>query len=185
MDHRIASLLIRPLLVRCENNLKRTVSESEFRNAEAIRETILSSFQLLFTDAAVEDALDYYECRFAGAFRALRINHIRAAKTERKDLTDLPQIVNEDGDAMPEDEVFARFSAFARTGPSQENRVYLRQLLKAVDELPPDQRQAVMLRRILGHTEESAARLCNVEGRTIRNRLSRADETLKKLKEDL
>jgi hypothetical protein len=61
---------------------------------------ILSSLQLMFTDDAAEDALDYYECRFNRAFRSLRINHVRAAITERKELTDLPLARTEDGDTM-------------------------------------------------------------------------------------
>ena len=89
-DHRVATVLMPPLLVRCELNLNKTVPDSVMRNAEAVREEILSSFQLLFTDDAAEDALDYYECRFGRAFKTLRIDHFRAAVSEREDLTDLP-----------------------------------------------------------------------------------------------
>ena len=184
-DHRLATVLMPPLLVRCESNLNRTVPDGGLRNAEAVREEILSSFQLLFTDDAAEDALDYYECRFGRAFKTLRINHFRAAVSEREDLTDLPETTTESGETMLDDEMLARLSRIAKIGPSQEDRTYLQQVLKAVNALPPDQRRAVVLRRIIGHTEESAAALCNVKGRTIRNRLSRADEQLKKLKEDL
>jgi DNA-directed RNA polymerase specialized sigma24 family protein len=61
----------------------------------------------------------------------------------------------------------------------------LPQVLKAVNDLPPDQRRAVVLRRIIGHTEEQTAKICKVDKRTIRYRLARADIQLKKLKEDL
>jgi DNA-directed RNA polymerase specialized sigma24 family protein len=44
--------------------------------------------------------------------------------------------------------------------------------LKAVNNLPPDQRRAVVLRRIIGHEEEVVAKICKVTGRTVRNRLS-------------
>jgi hypothetical protein len=59
-DQHLASSLMPPLVVRCESNLKRTVPDSRFRNAEGVREEILSSFALLFTEEADEEALDYY-----------------------------------------------------------------------------------------------------------------------------
>jgi sigma-70-like protein len=183
-DQRIATLLMPPLLVRCEANLLKMVPDSAMRDAEAVREEILSSFQMLFTDDAAEDALDYYECRFGRAFKALRIDHVRAEISRRKELTDLPEVTNEHGDTMLDDEALARLSRAARIGPSQEDGAYLPQVLKAVN-LPPGQRRAVVLRRIIGHEEEVVAKECDVGGRTIRNRLSRADERLKTFKEDL
>jgi hypothetical protein len=184
-DHRVATALMPSLLIRCESNLNRTVPDGAVHNAEAVREDILSNFQLLFTDDAAEDALDYYECKFGRAFKTFRINHVRRAISDRAELIDLPQATTADGETMLDDEMLARLSRLGKVGPSQEDRAYLLQVLEAVNRLPPDQRRAVILRRIIGHTEESAAALCNVEGRTIRNRLSRADKRLKKLKEDL
>jgi hypothetical protein len=173
------------LLIRCEKILQKTIPDERISNAEAVREETLSSFQALFTDDAAECALDYYECKFGSAFRALRIDHFNAAVSERKHLTELPEATSEEGDTMLDDEMLARLSRFAKIEPSKEDRAFLQQVLKAVDALPPDQRRAVVLRRIIGHTEEFAAALCNVDGRTIRYRLSRADAQLKKLKEDL
>lgn len=184
-DQRLATVLMSPLLVRCEAILRRTVPDGVLRNAEAVREEILSSFQLMFTEDAAEDALDYYECRFGRAFKALRINHVRAEISERKNLTDLPEVSNADGETMLDDDMLARLSRAARIGPSQEDRIYLPQVLKAVNNLPPDQRRAVVLRRIIGHEEEIVAKICKVDGRTVRNRLSRADKRLKTYKEDL
>jgi Sigma-70, region 4 len=184
-NHRVATLLMPPLLVRCEANLKRTVPDDAFRNAEAIRENILSSFQLLFTDDATEEALDYYECKFNRAFKSLRINHVRTEVTARKMLTELPEGTSEDGDSIPDADMLARLSRAARIEADQEDHVYLPQVLKAIDELPRSERQTFVLRRIVGLTEDAAAAACGVEGRTIRNRLKRADVRLKKLKEDL
>ncbi len=183
-DHRLASALMPPLLVRCEANLKRTVPDGGLRNAEAVREEILSSFQLLFTDDASESALDYYECKFNRAFKTLRINHVRAEVTARKNLADLPDQTTADGDSMLEADMLARLSRAAQIGPSQEDHIYLQQVLKAINELPQGQRRALILRR-LGYTEESVAAVEGVDGRTIRNRVKRADARLKKLKEDL
>jgi hypothetical protein len=184
-DQHLASALMPPLLVRCEASLKRTVPDGGFRNAEAIREEILSSFALLFTDDAEEEALDYYECKFNRAFRSLRINHVRAEVRARKQLTDLPEVTTPDGELMLDADVLAKLAQAAKIGPSQEDHVYLPQVLKAIDELPPDQRRAFVLRRIIGDTEERVAANEGVEGRTIRNRIERADARLKKLKEDL
>ena len=64
---------MRPLLLRCAANLLKTVPEGGMRNAAAVREDILSSFQTLFTEEAAEDALDYFECKFGSAFKSLRL----------------------------------------------------------------------------------------------------------------
>lgn len=63
---------------------------------------------------------------------------------------------------------------------------------KVVLELPPDERDAVILVHALGYQEESddpgeetAATRCDCTGRTIRNRLTRAATKLARFKEDL
>lgn len=184
-DQRLATVLMRPLLLRCGANLLKTVPDSAMRNAVAVREDILSSFQMLFTEDAAEDALDYFECKFGRAFKSLRLDRIDVEKSKRKGLTDLPKVRNEDGGTMLDEDALALLSRMARVRASQEDRVYLPQVLKAVNDLPLDQRRAVVLRRIIGHTEEQTAKICKVNKRTIRYRLARADMQLKKLKEDL
>lgn len=185
-DQRLATVLMRPLLLRCAANLLKTVPDSAIPNAAEVREDILDSFQMLFTAEAAEDALDYYECKFGRAFKSLRLDRIDAAKAKRKKaLPPLPQITNEDGEVMPDEEALALLSRAARIGASQEDRIYLPQVLKAVNALPLDQRRAVVLRRIVGYTEEQTAAICKVDKRTVRYRLARADAQLKKLKEDL
>jgi hypothetical protein len=186
-DQRLATVLMRPLLLRCAANLLKTVPDGAMRDAPEVREDILYSFQMLFTEEAAEDALDYYECKFGSAFKSLRLDRIDAAKSQqkKKPVTDLPQITNEEGGTMPDEEALALLSRAARIGASQEDRLYLPQVLKAVNDLPPDQRRAVVLRRIIGHTEEQTAKICKVDKRTIRYRLARADTQLRKLKEDL
>jgi hypothetical protein len=184
-DQHLASALMPPLLVRCEANLKRTVPDRGFRNAEGIREEILSSFALLFTEEADEEALDYYECKFNRAFRSLRINHVRNETRARRHLTDLPEVTTADGELMLDADLLAKLSQAAKIGPGQEDHVYLPQVLKAIDELPPDQRRAFVLRRLIGDIEKDVAANEGVDARTIRNRVERADAQLKKLKEDL
>jgi DNA-directed RNA polymerase specialized sigma24 family protein len=187
-DHRIATVLMPTLLVRAEANLLKTVPDSRMRNAEAVREEILSNLQMMFTEDGSEgheDELDYFECKFLRALRTLRIDHVRAEISRRKELTDLPEAITEDGDVMLEEDLLALLSRKARIGASQEDHTYLPEVIKVLDKLPPDQKRAVVLRRIIGHTEEQAAKICKVDKRTIRYRLARADTQLKKLKEDL
>jgi hypothetical protein len=187
-DDRVASVLMPQLLNRAEANLLRTVPDSRMRDAEAVRQEILSSLALMFTEDGSEgheDELDFYECKFLRSLRFLRIDHVRKANSQRKELTDLPEVVTEDGDVMLEEDLLARLSRKARIGASQEDHAYLPEVIKALDMLPPDQKRAVVLRRLIGHTEEQTAKICKVDKRTIRNRLARADMQLKKLKEDL
>jgi hypothetical protein len=194
-DECLAAALMPPLVVRCEANLLKTVPDTGMRNAEAIREEILSSFGLMFAEDGTdghEDELDYYECRFSSAFRTLRIDHVREEISRRQELTDLPDAINEEGERSSDEEMLARLSSAARIKGAQGDQIYLRQVLRVVNDLPPDQRRAVVLCRILGYEQEStdptkrtAATICNVAGRTIRNRLSRAERQLKSMKEDL
>lgn len=176
------------LLKRAEANLERTVPDSRMRDAESVRHQILSDLAMMFTQDGTEgheDELDFYECRFLRALRFLRIDHVRKALSARKELTDLP----ESGDGLDEpaldDEMLARLSRMASIGPSQEDALYLPEVIAALDRLPADQKEAVVLRRIIGHTEEQTAKICKVDKRTIRYRLAAADKQLKTMKEDL
>jgi len=185
---RVASVLMPQLLNRVEANLERTVPDSRMRDAESVRQEILSALAMMFTQDGTdghENELDFYECKFMRALRCLRIDHVRKALSKRKNLTDLPEGTDGQGEPAFDDEMLARLSRMASIGPSQEDALYLPQIIAALDRLPPDQKQAVVLRRIYGHEEHVAAKIAGVKGRTIRNRLSRADKQLKTLKEDL
>ncbi|MET4493708.1 hypothetical protein ABIA94_009316 [Bradyrhizobium sp. LA7.1] len=186
-DDRIARVLMPQLLTRAEDNLKRTVPNGRMRDAESVRHDILSDLAMMFTQDGTEgheDELDFYECRFGRALRFLRIDRVRKAVAARRQLTDLPQSEGRDAPAL-DDEMLARLSRVASIGSSQEDALYLPQVIAALDNLPADQKEAVVLRRIIGHEEEAAAKILDVDGRTVRNRLSRADKKLKTLKEDL
>ncbi|ODT23862.1 MAG: hypothetical protein ABS54_10160 [Hyphomicrobium sp. SCN 65-11] len=176
------------LLKRAEANLERTVPDSRIRNAESIRHDILSDLAMMFTQDGTEGhegELDFYECKFLRALRFLRIDHVRKALVKRKELTDLPQTDDGEGEAAFDDEMLARLSRMASIGPSQENALYLPEVIAALDRLPAHQKRAVILRRIIGHTEDETAKIMKVKGRTVRGRLRRADKQLKTLKEDL
>lgn len=188
-DERVATVLIRTLLKRCEANLKMTVPESGLRNAVSVREETIDALMTMITEDGKpghEDDLDYFECNFAHAFRTLRINHVRVETAYRKELVELPENEDEDGDLSFDADVLARLSSMARTDANQEHRLMLEELLEKVRNLPEDERKAVILVRIMGYDEESddkskrtAATICGVTGRTIRNRLARANKLLK------
>lgn len=185
-EDRIARVLMPQLLKRAEANLERTVPDSRMRDAKSVQHEILSDLAMMFTQDGTEgheDELDFYECKFLRALRFLRIDHVRKALSERKELTDLPEA--NDGEGAFDEEMLARLSRMASVGPSQEDRLYLPEVIKALDKLPPAQKRAVVLRRIIGHTEEQTAKICKVDKRTIWYRLAAADKQLKTLKEDL
>jgi DNA-directed RNA polymerase specialized sigma24 family protein len=75
---------------------------------------------------------------------------------------------------------------------SQVDGIFRNQRLQAINNLPPDERKAVILCGVFGYKEESddptivtAATLCGVTGRTIRNRLRRAAARLSHFKEEV
>jgi len=194
-DQPLARALVPPLVKRCEANLHKTVPDGRMRNAEAVREQILSAFGLMLAEDGMEgheDELDYFECSFGRAFRALRIDYVRREISDRAELVDLPEAFDEEGEPAFDDEELGRLSSAARMNGGQEAQVDLPRVLKAVSKLPHEEKRAIVLCRILGYRDESpdpnertAATICNVKGRTIRYRLSRADKRLKRLKEGL
>jgi hypothetical protein len=121
-EDRIARVLMPQLLKRAEANLERTVPDSRMRDAETVRQNTLSSLMTLFMEDGTEgheDELDFYECKFLRALRFLRIDHVRKALSARKELTDLPEA--DDGQGEAADEMLARLSRMASMGPSQED----------------------------------------------------------------
>lgn len=145
-DDRIARVLMPQLLSRAEANLLRTVPDTRMRDAESVRQDILSTLMQKFMDDGSEgheDELDFYECKFLLALRLLRIDHVRKALASRKELTDLPEATNDQGEVMLDDEMLARLSRMASIGPSQEHRLYLPEVIKAEHD------GAFLVRRLL------------------------------------
>lgn len=192
-DERILHTLMPPLLLRCEAMLNKGISDS-LPNATEIRENILSDFSLLFAEDGTpnhSDELDYFECRFNRAFRFFRITHLRQEFTRRPPV----EHVSIDDNAPTHHATDEEFRLPPRpliTPGTQVNKVFQNERLRAIISLPSDERKAVILCRVLGYKEESedpsvvtAAKLCGVTGRTIRNRLSRAEAKLSHLQENL
>ena len=182
------------LLTRCEANLRIKVPDGFLEDAASAREEIISQFSEMFADDLTDpaaDELDFYECKFNLAFRSLRVDHVRSEKARQAPIAHLPNQYDE-GAADADEDAFARVSEAFRTPATQQDTLFLKELWEAINGLPPDQRQAVILVHVLGYKEESkfpdevtAATICKVEGRTIRNRLTRAATSLIRFKEGI
>lgn len=178
------------LLDRCKAILSAKIPDAELPNAADIREEVLGQFSELFAiDGTKEDRgdLDYFECRFNHAFRAFRIDLVRRELTYRQHFVPLPDQADDvQSDSLQSS--FANIQEAFQTPATQESTVLLKELLNALNSLPPDEHKAVVLHYLMDYDVESidpkkrtVATICGVTGRTIRNRLSRAAAKLSKL----
>ena len=196
-DQRLMSDVLPVLLRRCEANLLARVPDGRMPDTAGIRQKILDDLADLFVTDGTGDfpnVLDFYECRFNLAFRTLRIDAVRRDARRRKRsiaVVGLPpsEVASEPGD---HEEALARMSDAFKTLPTQEWDVFREPFVKAIEALPADERDAVILVHVLGYKQESedpeeetAATRCNCTGRTIRNRLRRAAAKLSQFKEYL
>jgi len=179
------------LFVRCEANLEAKI-RNDFPNAETLRAEVLSELgRLIVLDGTgdIPDELDYYECKFNSAFRTLRIDIVRREVTELNRIAN-PLEDDEFDDSEDPAEPFRGVAKALQTPANQESAVFLEELAAAIDALPPDEREAIVLVHVMGYEQEStdpqketAATRCGCEGRTIRNRLSRGALKLSRFKE--
>ena len=186
-DHHetIRDQLLAILLGRCQATLAATLPDGRVPNAAYVRDEALGRLGELFAEDGTgdnPDELDYFEVRFNAAFAALRSDLVRAEVRALRRAS-----------PFPDDEAIARRpDAVLHSPATQENSLFLNQLFHAIHTLPPEERDAVILCHIMGYAEEAddpakrtAATICGVTGRTIRNRLTRAAATLSRFKEDL
>ena len=196
-DQTLMSAVLPVLLGRCEANLLVKVPDGAMYDAAILRQEILDEFTELFViDGTIHcrNALDFYECRFNRAFRTLRIDAVRGEVRRRNQgprVVDLPPTEVTDEPDNYED-AFASVSDAFKILPTQEWDAYREPFLEAIESLPRDEREAVVLVHVLGYKEESedpeeetAATRSKCTGRTIRNRLTRAAAKLSRFKEDL
>jgi len=193
----LMSAVLPVLLGRCEANLTVTVPDGRMPASSDLRQEILDEFTELFVmDGSGDslDELDFYECRFNKAFRALRIDAVRRNARRRKRTVDVLALPPSEATGEPDayEDAFARVSDAFKILPTQEWDSFRAPFLDAIEALPPDERDAVILVHVFGYKEESndlgeetAATRCNCTGRTIRNRLTRAAAKLSRFKEDL
>lgn len=196
-DQELMSIVLPILLGRCESNLVVKIRDCEMPDAALVRQQILEELTDLFvTDGTGEfpNELDFYECRFNLAFRALRIDAVRGSERKQKRSIQTVDLPSSEATIEPDayEDGFARVSENFKVLPSQEWDVFREPFMNAIEALPDDEREAVILVHVLGYKEESenpdeetAATRCNCTGRTIRNRLSRAAAKLSRFKEDL
>jgi len=141
---------------------------------------------LLLADDATgknPDELDYFECRFNQAFAAFRIDLVRSELKEQSRFTSLP-----DDSPDPDDEVRSKIDQEPAERAEQGDGLARDELLS---KLPPEVRKAVVLCHEMGYEVESkdptkvtAATICGVTGRTIRNRLQEAAEYLSRYNQE-
>ena len=196
-DQTLMSAVLPVLLSRCEANLLVTVPDGRMPDATGLRQDILDEFTELFVvDGLGENPaeLDFYECRFNKAFRTLRIDAVRRAARRSKEIIDVAALPPSEAEGEPDayEDAFARVSDAFKVFPTQEWDAFREPFVNAIEALPPDEREAVILVHVLVYKEESedpneetAATRCNCTGRTIRNRLTRAAGKLARFKEDL
>lgn len=181
-DGRTTNALLPLFLRRCERLLCAGVPTTVAHAAD-LREEILGQLAVLFAQDGTghnPDELDFYEIRFNSAFRTLRIDVLR---------TQLPRGENEvsfaelgETDLSFDDRSMARLSPDLLDPNTHEHALALRDVLRG---LPVHYQQAVVLCDVMGYEVESqdptkttAATICGVTGRTIRNRLREARRLL-------
>src|SRR5207245_2257592 len=134
--------------------------------------------------------LDIYEIAFKKAVLALCINVLNKELRHQAQTVSLtPQSDNDDSGVN--DSLMAQIKKL-KVLSTEDNGEALQKLRTAVESLPADEREAVVLVYYLGHevesndkNKETAATICGVSGRTIFNRLARAIEKLKQIMEEL
>src|SRR5690349_13220914 len=124
-DQELMSAVLPVLLSRCEANLLVTVPDGELPDAASIRQNILDDLTELFVMDGSDEApspLDFYECRFNMAFRALRIDAVRREVQRRNEIeiVDLPNANARDGPVVDED-LLARVSDAFKVPPKNES----------------------------------------------------------------
>ena len=181
-DRESEAFLLR-LLGRCEANLLTTIRQDGIPNPEQLRDDILQHLAMMFAQDAIEGAgrLDYFECRFNRAFATLRIDfynrEVGLVNRSASDTQGTDEEIAEDGDVREMSD--SEFWGMSRL----ESRVFTKQVVAFLNALPPDEREVVVLCRIMKLTQEKAAQLRMVSVKTIYNRLTRADIKLARIKE--
>ena len=181
------------LLGRCEAILETRIPDW-LPGASETREEVLMRFTDVLARGCVgeqSDELDFYECRFNQALHALRKDAVDRVSRRLGRTVAVPRGDHGDERVLSEEEGLALLSEAGRTPAPQEQGVRLKELKEAIEALPADERQAFVLCRVYGYkvessnpTEITAAVRCGCTGRTIRNRLSRAEAKLWRSKEE-
>ena len=192
-DDRRMNAILPVVLGRSEAILRARIPDSE-PGAGEMREEVLDRFTEVLVRGCVDgrsDELDFYECRFNKAFRALRIDVVKHKRGRLLPTVEIPRGGDGNELLLSEEDGLALLSEAGRTPATQEQGARLKEVKEAIEALPADEREAFVLCRVYGYkvestdpTEITAAVLCGCSGRTIRNRRSRAEAKLWRSKEE-
>ncbi len=172
-------------------NMYKHVPDGLGFDASFVRDEVIGRLGELFGDDAGPAStaeLDFYEIRFNRAFSKLRIDVVRAeaAKARTEPLLEIGEMSEDETDEV----ALARLSQAFHAPSDAEGYAEIAELCRAIDALPPEEREAVVLRHVFGYEVESinpaeitVAKVCKVSGRTIRSRLNAALARLRRLKE--
>jgi hypothetical protein len=109
MNAQLLDVLFPTLLKRCQLNLFASVPDVGLATAADVREEILGQFGEMLAEDGVgdnPDKLDYFECSFNSAFRALRVDVVR---TEIARLQPMEQLPDEQAErSETDDELLSR-----------------------------------------------------------------------------
>jgi DNA-directed RNA polymerase specialized sigma24 family protein len=184
--------LLNVLFRRCMINLYTKVDGKQNFDANSAREEILGRLGELFADdgkTADRNDLDFYEIRFNRAFSKLRIDVVREHMAQAHREEPLPEI-EESLESEFAPALLAKLSLASSSSTDPETHAEISELCRAMDSLPPEEREAVVLHHAYGYAVESTnpaettvAKRCKVSGRTVRSRLAAAMVRLRRLKE--
>lgn len=175
--NRARDRLLEVLLRRCEQVLKRTVP-SRPRGDDIRAETLgeLAERVALGLTRGGEAELDFLECCFLQGLAAIRASvarkfqaRDRLEKAPRREGGEPPAA--KDDDIMTSADVHANL---ARADAPQEHAARLADVARAMDELPKEERETLVMTQLLHYDVDQAAAALGVDRRTIFNRRDRA-----------
>jgi len=172
---------------RLRHNLAHTIRYGAVGDAETVREEVRSRFfELLARGLRSEpERLDPFEVMFDGALAALRRDLYGAER--RRDLrkAELNPPDDEAAPASAEDPFRQPEAENALGMTTAEYKIFREQALRSIDVLPHDEREPIRL-LLQGHKidakdpdEMTIAKICDVNERTVRNRIKRGVERLR------
>ena len=142
--------LYRALIARCTLNLRWSVNAGIIADAETVREEIIGEFRVRLSRGLVEGStlLDGFEVAFDQAFAALRMSKVsRERKKQRREPSFDPMPTDDSADpdrwvlALQADDGSEMLGLYG-----EEYRTFRKQILAVIEELPPVERDAILLR---------------------------------------
>lgn len=179
-ERRWADRLLPTLLGRCQASLRGSVRGFDGTATEDVREEILGRLVELLLDSG--NGADFFEVRFALAFKRLTIDVCRRARRQASGQMSLDGSLTDDSEGLEGEISKAVGPAF-----DAEDLVFLRQTLASLDD---EERRVLVLHYGVGvginpqqGDEPGLVSILGLSERTVRNRLRRAEAKVRALKE--